>query len=216
MNETLEQLISSAPPEVRAHFIRKTAERGEIILFPELHQGTLYLLLEGQADVYKEMDNGNEVTFTTYEAGEVFGELELFSDDISTAYIAAKTPCEMILVDREYALFWMGKDFPFTLFLCKKLVRNVKSLTDNLSPYKPLPLRYRILSILLSRQRMGTLPGLTKKDLCRYLGTDIRCVNRIVKEFEEKGFLRYQNKRFSVTEATRAAEAMSVLKKERR
>ena len=214
MAYNLQRLIENAPKEIEGHFVRKIAAKGELILHPVEKNNRLYFLLSGETDVYKERENGTSVSFNTYGPGEIFGELELFNDEVTTASIAAKTPCELLILDKEYVFYWMKRDFEFTQFICKKLACDIKSLTDNLFGMKPLPLRYRFLNVVHSRYRMDSIERLTKGDLCRYLGTDIRCINRILKEYSERGILKYANKQFAIVDKNGLNEELRRWKKQ--
>lgn len=214
MSSELQKIIDNAPKEVKDHFIHKDAKEGELIVCPIEKNRRLYFLLSGEADVYKERENGTLASYNTYASGQIFGELELFNEDVSTASISARTPCRLLILDKEYVYYWMQRDFAFTELVCKKFASDIKALTDNLFGLKPLPLRYRFLSVVCAREQRGSLQKLSKHDLCRYLGTDIRCVNRIVKEYSEKGILSYGEKRFAVADSEGLYREMSRWKKQ--
>lgn len=198
MPDEFTQLFARAPEEVRAAAVRLKVKKGEPILRLHERNRSLYLLLEGEADVYTENNNNYSTTLRTYRAGEFFGEMELFDEERTALAVIAKKDSTLLQLHRDYVLLWMKKDFEFTMAMCRKLCSNDYGGRVSTNGMKPLPLKDRYLYLLYQSMRFGELDELTKADLCTRLGTDIRCVNRIVAGCREEGIARYENRRFHI------------------
>lgn len=209
MPDEFELLFLKAPKEVRDAAVRLRVKKGEPILHLHEHNRSLYLLLEGEADVYTENRNNYSTTLRTYRAGEFFGEMELFDEERAALAVIAKKDSTLLQLHRDYVFLWMKRDFAFTMAMCRKLSSNYYSGNADTSGMKPLPLRERYLYLLYRAQRFGELDELCKADLCTRLGTDIRCVNRVVAGCGAEGIARYENKHFRILDERRLRAVLS-------
>lgn len=193
-------MFERAPEEVRAAAVPVRVRKGEPILRLNEENRCLCILLEGEAMVYGENSNNYSAALYTYHSGEFFGEMELFREDGISLAVMAKRDSTVIKLHRNYVLLWMKKDFEFTLMICRKLASTDGGSRLIINGRKPLPLKCRYLYTLYQWDRAGELGSLTKAGLCDRLGTDIRCVNRIVAECRERGIACYENRRFRITD----------------
>ena len=207
--DEFERLFLKAPKEVQAAAVRLQVKKGEPILHLHERNRSLYLLLDGEADVYTENCNNYSTTLHTYRTGEFFGEMELFDEERTALAVIAKKDSTLLRLHRDYVFLWMKKDFAFTMAMCRKLSSNYYSGRADTNGMKPLPLRERYLYLLYRAQRFGELDELCKADLCTRLGTDIRCVNRIVAGCKAEGIADYDKKHFRILDL---AQLRAVLK----
>ena len=87
------ELAQTAPPEIRQKFQQREYSEGDCIISPAaMPTCCLYIVLSGLLKVQKESGGGNAIVVNTFSAGDVFGEVEIFSPE----YKPSKQP----------AVFW--------------------------------------------------------------------------------------------------------------
>ncbi|MCC6947635.1 MAG: FAD-dependent oxidoreductase [Bradyrhizobiaceae bacterium] len=92
------QVLSAPAPRPRLdHY-----EPGEIIINKHEIGRELYIVRNGEVEVFQPAENGAaERIVTTLGKGEVFGEKALLEDTLRTASVRAKTPVDLLVISRE-------------------------------------------------------------------------------------------------------------------
>lgn len=210
MKMNLKDLIDTAPSRVRNSFIFKKYKRGKSILLPNKNNEYLYLLTNGKAEVYREDYSGALISVYNYNNYSLFGELELFNENIITFGITAKTDCEIILVHKNSVFEWMKIDFNFTRYILEQLALKLASSSYATLRLSLLSLKDRILYSIYIHNKIGDLNDLTKEKLSQEVYAPIRSINRSIKECIEEGFITYKDKRFYITETDKLEEYSKV------
>ena len=65
---------------------------GEVLLLPQEEGERLYVLKKGRAQVYEMAPNGEEITLSVIEGGNIFGEMALTGQQLSGVYARALEP----------------------------------------------------------------------------------------------------------------------------
>lgn len=208
MSSEILDLFETAPDEVKRAAVEIRVKKGETVLGLNEENRCLYILLEGETEVYRENSNYCTAVLYTYRPGEFFGEMELFGEEPAALEVAAKKDSRLLKLHRDYVLLWMKKDFDFTLTICRKLAATDYGNRFTINGMKPLPLRYRYLYMLRQAKQAGELDGLTKAAMCARLGTDIRCVNRVAAEYRKMGIAGYENHHFRIMDEEKLLEIL--------
>jgi CRP-like cAMP-binding protein len=93
-----------------ARLERKTAPAGEAIVRQGEPGEECYLLRDGRAGVLVEREGEGERSLATLEAGSLFGEAALLTEEPRSATVRALEPCELLALRREDLLEAMGED----------------------------------------------------------------------------------------------------------
>ena len=91
-NEQLEHIAVIAP--------RFRYQRGEAIFKIGDPSGAMYLILSGQVKIHRADEKGEEIILSNIEAGRVFGELALLSNEPRMASVTAVVDSEFLVIDR--------------------------------------------------------------------------------------------------------------------
>jgi CRP-like cAMP-binding protein len=81
----------------------------------------MYMLVSGRVRVFDVQPDGREKILTVLEAGAIFGEMALVSQEVRSANVVAEAPSEVLRLDFD-ALERIRKRFPYT---SAKLFRNL-------------------------------------------------------------------------------------------
>ncbi|KIX13400.1 Npt1/Npt2 family nucleotide transporter [Dethiosulfatarculus sandiegensis] len=89
---------------------------------------TMFLIISGKVAVKKQADDGRQVEIDTAMAGEYFGEMALFEDQLRSATVTAQEDTGLLVLHkREFSE--TVREFPqVALQICKELSRRIRNL----------------------------------------------------------------------------------------
>ncbi|XBX10751.1 Crp/Fnr family transcriptional regulator (plasmid) [Enterocloster clostridioformis] len=203
------ELIKNAPKQVIPYFDIRTYPKGSSILQPDEHNSSLFLLLEGTAEVYIYTLNGMFISLYRYGKNGCFGEVELFCESRTTLGIAAIDNCKVVRISRKGVETWVKEDHNFCEFLLRQMASKIAENSDNYIRSASMDLKSRILHCLYRHKRLGTLDTLTKEQLMNEVCAPIRSLNRILAQCREDGLVIYEKHRFCIIDEKRFADAIS-------
>jgi signal transduction histidine kinase len=94
--------LSSDQLHELVHISKRVSTDADTVIFCEGdHSDNMYIVLSGQVKVYKVDASGEEIVLDSAGEGAYFGEMALLSSEPRSAYVAAITPCEFLVVDRQ-------------------------------------------------------------------------------------------------------------------
>lgn len=100
----LRNLIEKAPEDIQSNIHCHHYSKGSHILHPDEKNSYLYLLLNGEAEVYLYTLNGAFLSLYRHRENNCFGEIELFCPQRTTLGIIACTDCEAAILTKEATL----------------------------------------------------------------------------------------------------------------
>lgn len=152
----------------------------------------MYFLTKGTVKNYHEAVNGNFYIEDIEGAINIFGELEALVNKKVVTTVEAISSCEVIEIDNEVFLDWMGRDAKFSLFIAKLIAeRNYECCKrERINAFYPM--RYRVLYLMLNTFYKKDII-ITKDLLVEGVGSNIRSINRIVNQLLEEGLIEYNS-----------------------
>ena len=199
--ELLAELADKAPS------VAALAARGEpryyrkgMLLIQEGDQGdTLYIVLDGRLRAFSEGDNGREITYGIYGAGEFIGEMSLDGGPRSASVETLEwTVC--VVVTRTTLEQHLAADPTFAFELLSKVIRRARAATLSA---KQLALNdvYGRLKLLLEGSAVPQPDGslwiverLTHQQMANYLGSSREMVSRLMKDLQHGGHVVVEGK----------------------
>jgi len=164
----------------------KTIEltNGEFVI----RQGELpyycYILLEGKVKVFHTTSIGQHFLFGIFDQSQLYGDLEIPNNDVFFNSVQCVSTCKFIKIDKDTFKRWLKSDFDFATKvnqdLCTKLMKSSYRMVDN----NYFPLEYHVIKYIIeSSNNFKTKAfSINKEDLANYIGTNIRSINRILKQ----------------------------------
>jgi CRP-like cAMP-binding protein len=121
------------PEEIKkADNVYVNFKEGDII-FNEGDEGQhLFLILNGEIDIYKEME-GRTIVLATIKKGDVFGEMAILGDEKRTA--SAKViskEVQLMQVTKEYFIDQIKKNPTFVFNILKNLSKRLETINNEL------------------------------------------------------------------------------------
>ncbi len=199
---------ASATGDPHVALLRELAAQGEVrrfrkgtILIHELDVGsTLFIILSGQVKVFSTDANDKEITFGVFGAGEYFGEMSLDGGPRSASVITLE-PTVCALVTRSTLLAFIGKQPEFALALLSKVIRRLRMATISARNLAFIDVYGRLtgcLHALAKPQSDGTHrveERITHQELASRAGCSREMVSRILKDLENGGYIRVEQRR---------------------
>ena len=198
---------SSIAPRVATHTtalvnqlpepLRPLAQRGELRRYAKgvrlIHEGeqgdTLFIILKGRLRAFGTGNNGREITYGTYGAGEYLGEMSLDGGPRS-ASVSALEATECAVITRHTIRQHIAEHPEFAFDLLAKVIRRARTATHTA---KQLALNdvYGRLVMLLNALAVPQLNGvrivgerLTHQEMANRLGCSREMVSRLMKDLE--------------------------------
>ena len=191
-------MLTPAQAESLASAVEKRRfRRGELIVEQGKKQGALFILLAGRARVVVTDTKAREVILATLHPGDYIGEMSLIDEEPHSANVEAEVQTD--------ALVLAGADFTRCLLensstvsaVMKGLVQRLRSADRKIESLALLGVYGRVANVLLDSG--VPIPGpdnirvirdkISRQDIAKMVGASREMVSRVMKDFEEQGFI---------------------------
>ncbi|MGL4656434.1 MAG: Crp/Fnr family transcriptional regulator [Sarcina sp.] len=185
------RFIESAPNEVKENFIKITVQFGEKLLIQGNPCDYVYILLKGAIKTYH-MDFAGELYLEDIDTkATIFGELEAFTGEKVVTTVETLSESSLLKFDKETFFNWIELDHKFSIYMNKLIARRNYDCCKREKVNAFYPLKYRVLYTIVNTIHKNKI-GITKDLLVEGTGTNIRSVNRVLKELIEEEVLEYK------------------------
>jgi CRP-like cAMP-binding protein len=181
--------------------------RGAIVFEPAAQPQSVYLLEQGLVRIYRLSAEAAETTLGYVRAGEVFGELEVFSDRPRESFALSVRPSRIWRVPRVELQRVLGSHPRIAISVSEQIVRRFKRIESRVESLALRSLRSRIGHILLElAEDFGRavdgeirfeLP-LSQLDLATLVGATRQSVNACLRDLREAELVAYRGRHFSL------------------
>lgn len=160
-----------------------------------LNQGqiydTIYVIVEGEVEIYIESEQGKRFYFTPYNKGCYIGELEVLDRKPYMCSVEAKGNMVTLEMHRDVFLEWLelDRDFQnsFLRLLSEQHYTSMQEMCENML----YTLKQKIcMRLSESAREKGTMrTGLSAETIADRMGVTTRSVHRVLKDLREKGII---------------------------
>ena len=194
MND-LSYYLDTCPDFIKNKFININFETFDKILKQNDKPSFVYIIKKGKVQVYSLTPTQIKYLERVYCEYDLFGELEVFADKPILNYVEALQPCEVIKIPKDAFLEWIKYDSEFSLYIHVQLSNKMYHTSVNSKANIVYSLRSRMIFFLWNFLDEHNLESLHKDILVEGVGSNIRSVNRIIKELVDEDLIEY-NKGF--------------------
>ena len=107
-------------------------KEGDIIFKEDEENGTeMYVIDSGRVNIVKKVGD-TDVTLTTLDEGDFFGEMSLITGSKRSASAVAQTKCKLHTMDKETFEFNLSKDINFMRQILETLAHRLEATDTNL------------------------------------------------------------------------------------
>jgi len=188
--------------EFLAHCRRRRYPAKSTLIYAGDSCDTLYYIIKGSVTVLIEDDDGREMIIAYLNAGNFFGELGLFEKQERSAWIRAKTECDIAEIG--YSAFHeISQTHPAFLYaVAKQLTQRLRDTTRKVGDLAFLDVTGRVARTLLNLCREpdamthpdGMQIKITRQEIGRIVGCSREMVGRVLKALEEQNMVTVRGK----------------------
>jgi len=181
--------------------------RGEIVFEPAARPHSVYLLERGLVRIYRLSAMGAEATLGYVRPGEVFGELEAFSDRPRESFAQAVRPSRVWRIPRAELRRLLDTHPRIAFSVTTQIGTRFKRIESRVEGLVFRNLRSRVAHILLElaedfgREDNGELwidLSLSQQDVATLVGATRQSVNACLRELRDAGLVAYRKRRFAL------------------
>lgn len=178
--------------------------KGDIIFHAGDPGETLLIVVEGLVKIFVRSETGDELVLATLGTGRTFGDLAIFDRGPRSASAQALEPTLLLMLYRNDFLGLM-RDHPAVMEgLHRSIAGLFRRLLEQASDLAFLDLHGRVAKVLVElAEDRGEASGahvaldlrMSQSELASMAGGSRPMVNRILKHFEERGYLEVRGRR---------------------
>ena len=193
-------LFSTLTPEqaetLAATVSKKRFKRGEILVQQGKKTDALYIVLTGRTRVLMTDSKGREVILATLASGDYVGEMSLIDNEPHSATVVADQQVDVLVLGRESFLRCLGENMEMAHAVMRGLVQRLRKASENISSLALVGVYGRVAKILLDSAVLEEANGLmireklSRQDIAKMVGASREMVSRVMKDFEEQGFIQ--------------------------
>ena len=191
----LSYYLGTCPDFIKDKFININFKTFDKILKQNEDPSFVYIIKKGKVKVYSLTPTQLKYLERIYCEYELFGELEVFIDKPILNFVEAVEPCEVIKIPKDTFLEWIKYDSDFSLFIHVQMAEKMYHTSISSKANIAYTLKSRIIFFLWSFLDEHNLDSVHKDILVEGVGSNIRSVNRIIKELVDESLIEY-NKGF--------------------
>ena len=181
---------------------RRRYPRGSTIIYAGEQSDSIFYITKGSVTVLIEDDSGREIIVAYLNEGDFFGEMAMFGEGTRTAWVKAKTECEV--AELSYAKFveLSKRDTGMLYALASQLVDRLNKTTQKVSDLAFLDVTGRVARTLLDlcnepdamTHPDGMQIKITRQEIGRIVGCSREMVGRVLKTLEDQGLVSVKGK----------------------
>jgi CRP/FNR family cyclic AMP-dependent transcriptional regulator len=193
-------LFSTLTPDqaeaLAATVSKKRFKRGEILVEQGKKTDALYIVLAGRTRVLMTDSKGREVILATLVSGDYVGEMSLIDNAPHSATVVAEQQVDVLVLGRDSFLRCLGENMEMSHAVMRGLVQRLRKASDNISSLALVGVYGRVAKVLLDSavpDDSGALlirDKVSRQDIAKMVGASREMVSRVMKDFEEQGFIQ--------------------------
>jgi CRP-like cAMP-binding protein len=195
-------MLQKIPKDLEKHLISASYKKSQSIFNQGDNTEYLYFITEGSVEVQTISKKGVKLSLSTYGRDESIGVLEIFNPEFHTQNVIALEDTRVVKLHVNYVKAWMQEDFDFTLYIIKILQECFYLGRQNAENIASLNIKERVILTLYTYYKDHNLHTLTKARLMQETRTQIRSLNRVLKDLIQSNLIDYNNKKFIIVDPT--------------
>lgn len=184
--------------KIRTHRFRK----GTIIVTAGDQSDAVYFVTKGDLKICVTGEDGKEVILNVIGPGESFGELAVLTGEPRSADVIAKTPCELMIMEKADYLHAVRSDPDLALAALEYHARMVHGLTEKVSSLALVDVFGRVAALLKSNasdtDAGKVIEGMTHQDIAAVVGASREMVSKIMADLKKGGYIDAQRKKITL------------------
>lgn len=187
---TAEQAQSLAGTVAKRRF-----KRGETIVEQGKTSQALSVMLTGRARVVMTDTQGREVILATLRAGDCIGEMSIIDNEPHIANVVTELQSDVLVLGREDFCRCMAENSSIADAVMRGLVHRLRLANQKIGSLALMGVYGRVATLLMEsalpgeRRELLTREKISRQDIAKSVGASREMVSRVMKDFEEQGFI---------------------------
>ena len=174
---------------------KKRFKRGEFIVEQGKRFGSLFIILAGRARVVVTDRRDREVILATMHPGDYVGEMSLIDHEPHSATVEAEVQTDALVLGGEDFTRCLLENTTTMTAVMKGLVQRLRAADRKIESLALMNVYGRVANVLLD-SAVPNLDGvriirdkISRQDIAKMVGASREMVSRVMKDFEEQGFI---------------------------
>jgi len=175
---------------------KRRFKRGTIVVEQGKTSQVLYVMLTGCARVLMTDSQGREVIFATLRSGDCIGEMSIIDNEPHSATVVTESQSDMLVLERAVFSRCMAENASISDAVMRGLVQRLRQSTRKIGSLALVGVYGRVAHLLLESAVAGehreflTREKISRADIAKSVGASREMVSRVMKDFEEQGFIK--------------------------
>ena len=175
--------------------VKRRFKKGERIVEQNHKSDALYIILAGRARVLMTDAKGREVILATLEAGDYIGEMSLIDNEAHSASVEAEVQTDALELGRADFMRSLSESSSMAFAVMGGLVQRLRRADDKIGSLALMTVYDRVAQVLITAAKaspnndMVIRDKISRQDVAKMIGASREMVSRVMKDFEEQGFV---------------------------
>jgi CRP-like cAMP-binding protein len=177
---------------------KKRFKRGEVLVEQGKKSNALYIILAGRTRVIMNDSRGREVILATLSVGDYVGEMSLIDSEPHSATVVADQQSDVLVLGRDDFLRCLSENSAMSFAVMHELVKRLRKASQKIGSLALMGVYGRVAMVLLDSAVADESDALmirekvSRQDIAKMVGASREMVSRVMKDFEEQGFIQQQ------------------------
>ncbi|MFM2276410.1 MAG: hypothetical protein RL211_2282 [Pseudomonadota bacterium] len=189
-------MMTSAQAQTLAAAVAKQRfKRGEVIVEQGSKSNALFIILSGKARVLMTDNKDREVILASLQPGDYIGEMSLIDNEPHSANVEAEIQTDVLVLGREAFTQCLTENTQIAFAVMTGLVKRLRSADRKIGALALMGVYGRVANVLLEyaalddHNQMIIREKISRQDIAKMVGASREMVSRVMKDFEEQGFI---------------------------
>lgn len=194
--------------EFLSHCHRRRYPAKSTVIYAGDKSESLYYIVKGSVTVSIEDDDAHEMIVAYLNPGDFFGEMGMFEDATRSAWVRAKSECEVAEITYNKFQSLLESHPEFMLAVGSQMAKKLRNTTRKVGDLAFLDVTGRVARTLLDLSKEpdaithpeGMQIKITRQEIGRIVGCSREMVGRVLKILDEQGLVGVSGKTMVIFE----------------
>ncbi len=190
---------------------KRRYKRGETIVEQGEQADVLFLILAGRARVVMTDRQSREVILATLRPGDYLGEMSLIDNEPHSASVVAEIETDVLILGRTEFERCLQENTSMAQAVMRGLVVRLRQANEKIGSLALLNVYGRVAKVLMGYavpegdHQLVIREKMSRQDIAKMVGASREMVSRVMRDFEDQGFIQTNESGFITLTERRAS-----------
>lgn len=175
---------------------KRRVKRGEKIVEQGQKSDALFIILAGRARVLLADRRGREVILDVLGPGDYIGEISLVDGKSHSATVQAEVQCDMLVLGQADFNHCLDENHAMAKSVIQGLAYRLRKADEKIGSLALMDVYGRVskalfeMSVATGTNQLRIKDMTTRQDIAKMVGASREMVSRVMRDFEDQGFLK--------------------------